>query len=107
MGTNYYVMVDVCKHCNRGERIHLGKSSCGWKFAVDMNEEYYKTFDEFLNFISREDIEITNEYGEEINYKDLMNTMESACDMKSHFDEYPRDKYADCRIVDLHKGGFS
>lgn len=36
MGTNYYVVTDVCvnacEHCSASERLHLGKTSAGWRF---------------------------------------------------------------------------
>lgn len=35
MGTNYYVLTDVCPHCGRpAERKHIGKSSAGWAFGL-------------------------------------------------------------------------
>jgi hypothetical protein len=34
MGTNYYLMTDVCPHCGRSEeKVHIGKSSAGWSFS--------------------------------------------------------------------------
>lgn len=32
MGTNYYVQAHTCPTCRRSERIHIGKSSVGWRF---------------------------------------------------------------------------
>lgn len=36
MGTNYYLTERApCEHCGRGDhRIHIGKSSAGWHFAL-------------------------------------------------------------------------
>src|SRR5450631_1105933 len=35
MGTNYYLQLPGCDHCNRaGDRLHIGKSSGGWCFAL-------------------------------------------------------------------------
>ncbi len=35
MGTNYYLVTDVCECCRRGaDRKHIGKSSAGWCFAL-------------------------------------------------------------------------
>ena len=34
MGTNYYVVENVCECCNRyDEKYHIGKSSGGWAFS--------------------------------------------------------------------------
>ncbi len=108
MGTNYYAKTNICKHCNRGEdNIHIGKSSMAWRFAVEIHEDYYKTFSEFLDFLDSDDIEIVNEYGKKVTFKELHDLIEAKCVGKSHFDGYPDSKYADCNIVDLYKGGFS
>lgn len=107
MGTNYYVRTDFCKECERFEKIHLGKSSAGWKFIVDVQELYYKTFQEFVEFIRKNDGNIYDEYNESISFDELMNKIESKKDGKSHCFIYEKDKYADCKEVDLHKGGFS
>ena len=32
MGTNYYHRTLICKHCNRYDERHIGKSSAGWQF---------------------------------------------------------------------------
>ena len=32
MGTNYYLYYNVCECCGRQDSIHIGKSSCGWRF---------------------------------------------------------------------------
>lgn len=40
MGTNYYVRQKPdCPTCKRpfDEEIHIGKSSCGWKFSMQLN----------------------------------------------------------------------
>lgn len=34
MGTNYYLTMDACPTCGRGEEIHIGKSSWGWCFLL-------------------------------------------------------------------------
>lgn len=40
MGTNYYLVRDVCPTCgHEGERLHIGKSSAGWCFALRVYPE--------------------------------------------------------------------
>ncbi|NCA67055.1 MAG: hypothetical protein EOM87_03210 [Clostridia bacterium] len=35
MGTNYYLHVNVCSHCNKPDEImHPGKKSFGWAFSI-------------------------------------------------------------------------
>lgn len=33
MGTNFYWIENQCPHCGRGEKIHIGKRSAGWRFS--------------------------------------------------------------------------
>lgn len=39
MGMNYYVEYDLCKHCGRVDRYHIGKSSYGWAFTLHIEPE--------------------------------------------------------------------
>ena len=40
MGTNYYLHKNTCDHCGRSdERIHIGKSSGGWCFALHVGDD--------------------------------------------------------------------
>ena len=86
MGTNYYGIriptegdkVKIKDAVDRGdwdvvrqltpERIHLGKSSGGWKFCFDHNNWEYFDKDELsvVHFINS--CSITDEYGRELNY---------------------------------------
>lgn len=63
MGTNYYLHRDVCPHCGRSaEKIHIGKSSSGWCFALVADE--FKTLGEWRD--AWKSGTIKNEYGEVI-----------------------------------------
>ena len=108
MGLNYYADTNICKHCKRGEHtIHIGKSSCGWKFAVEVHEEFYKSFEEFMTFINRKDVIITDEYDKVVTAKELMDKIESKKGGMSHLDNYPEYKYEECYMVDMQKGAFT
>lgn len=40
MGTNYYMTVNPCAHCGRGEQeLHIGKSSAGWMFSLNTHPD--------------------------------------------------------------------
>ena len=70
MGTNYYAKLNYCKECGRGDEIHLGKSSMGWKFSFQFNGgEYYKNVSEMKEWLKGKIIE--NEYGEKVPYKNF------------------------------------
>lgn len=55
MGTNYYLRYNYCPNCGRYEEKHLGKSSGGWRFLFQINEEVHN-FEEFKTFITKGEI---------------------------------------------------
>lgn len=60
MGTNYYLETDFCHCCGKPKsKIHLGKSSAGWKFLF-RKTRYVKSYEDFLEFIKKG--VIVNEY---------------------------------------------
>lgn len=74
MGTNYYLRVKdtifntennfFLKNKDKIKEalnLHIGKSSCGWKFLFQSYENI-KSFDEWVNIINGEDYEIYDEY---------------------------------------------
>lgn len=66
MGTNYYLLKNVCPTCGRPEeRLHIGKSSVGWAFGLHViPEEGIKTLDDWLPLMDAGVIE--DEYGTRI-----------------------------------------
>lgn len=92
MGTNYYVkrnkpadLTKFCKEFNNDwdsfytrikeiedEEIHLGKSSCGWRFLFHdcLQFHNYPEFEVFINSIGKEgpwkDYHIEDEYGDTV-----------------------------------------
>jgi len=84
MGTNYYLLKDVCKHCGRGDdKIHLGKCSSGWAFTFrgyrenDPNNGIdgvkVECIEDWLNLIRHTpNSKIVDEYGREENQEDFI-----------------------------------
>ena len=107
MGTNYYARINTCDKCKRHEEIHIGKSSFGWRFGVEIHEEYYKNTKELFDFLTQANVELFNEYGEQVAVKDFITLIENKKDCESHFKEYPDAKYADDKLCDLSIGEFS
>lgn len=91
MGTNYDAVYNRCECCGRAESVHIGKSSAGWRFAVEMHPELYKDWQEFEAFLRKEGVEIVNEYGEKCTPQELLERMEDKKDGQSHVD--PSDRY--------------
>jgi len=74
MGTNYYWIKDQCPTCGHRERLHIGKSSCGWKFAFHGTPEtrMYQDWVEKLNSGGT----IKNEYGKKVSVGDFLEMVE-------------------------------
>lgn len=101
MSCNFYARINICKICKRFNEIHLGKQSGGWKFAVEMNEGYYRDYKEFIQFIKRKDVKIIDEYGRKISQAVLIKGIKAHSKDKSHFEAYLPDKKIDCKEADL------
>lgn len=83
MGTNYYARKRLGRKpkefISKSTDIHIGKSSCGWRFNFQKYDNYYlklTNFDEYKNLILDKKYVIFNEYGHEVNPKDLLELIE-------------------------------
>lgn len=74
MGTNYYIRMNACPHCGRGdEDLHIGKSSGGWKFLFAKQEKHDLTDSaKWMEFIKKSDGKIYTEYSAPITAGDLI-----------------------------------
>lgn len=73
MGTNYYLKTDYCPCCGHPrKKIHLGKSSYGYKFLFCKSKKIHD-FKSFCEFLKTGVIE--NEYGEEIDEDFLLDEL--------------------------------
>lgn len=72
MGTNYYVSLDICAHCGRGDdRLHIGKSSAGWVFSLNTHPEHgIKSLSGWQNFLRGK--MIFDEYGSRVTLAELL-----------------------------------
>ncbi len=68
MGTNYYLHAKPCPHCGRSEpELHIGKSSCGWVFALHViPEEGIRDLPDWETRWLKPDSVIKDEYGREV-----------------------------------------
>ena len=108
MGTKYYAQINKCKVCGKpDDEIHIGKSSYGWRFNIQINFELYKDWREFVSFINRKDVKLYDEYKTEISPEDLLILIKSKKDFKSHLDTYQESNGFKCMFADLCEGEFS
>ena len=78
MGTNYYLeSTPPCKCCHRVHNgKHIGKSSAGWRFALRIYpEQGINTFYDWMKILSKEDVVIKNEYGDQVSFSDLVDNI--------------------------------
>lgn len=77
MGTNYYLKTNICEKCGRSDKIHIGKSSAGWCFALHVTESYedpqIQSLDDWKKLWSQPGTKIENEYGEEVTPDQMLN----------------------------------
>ena len=80
MGTNYYFYpFKQCPECGREvERVHIGKSSGGWCFALHvMPEEGVNTWSDWQDFFKNyKESYIKDEYGQRITVDELKSVVE-------------------------------
>ncbi len=56
MGTNYYLHINTCPHCNKPDDIiHIGKKSFGWAFTIRGHEN--------INWFKDQTIELFKDLG--------------------------------------------
>lgn len=82
MGTNYYVETEainhcpMCHRCDPGERLHIGKSSAGWVFAVHViPSRSINTLEDWKAFILANKCQIVDEYGGELSLEELLDVI--------------------------------
>jgi len=104
MGTNFYTKIIKCKYCKNSERVHLGKSSIGWKFTLQANGyRFYKNWDEMKEWLRGRPIK--DEYGKRISRADFIKWVESKqgtidpeCDYGSQMAVINGYKFYDCEF---------
>lgn len=86
MGCNFYAHIDVCECCNKpGEKIHIGKSSCGWSFSFHAIKDEYgcediTSYKDWLKILSQDKCKIFDEYDRECTLKDFLAMVEDKRD---------------------------
>lgn len=98
MGTNYYTFSDdPCDHCHGTgkQKVHIGKSSMGWKFIFTPFRKSYESWKEFLlNRI------IKDEYGDRHKPEEFFELVENkqkaaTVNYEKDFPEWREHEYED------------
>lgn len=76
MGTNYYLLEDVCPHCNReASRKHIGKSSGGWCFSLHVepkDHEFPQSLEQWIELWSIPGNKIEDEYRQPVDPAEML-----------------------------------
>lgn len=96
MGCNYYAIPKTPKKCDccsqplpdeELDRVHIGKSSAGWKFMFHAAPDKYRTFGQLRAWLK--DYKIVDEYGEHKTHEEFFYMVEvKQQSEKSHHAEY-------------------
>lgn len=112
MGTNYYLQPKPpCDCCGREyERKHIGKSSCGWVFALRVYpDDGIHDLDDWLPLFTQPGARIKDEYGADVPPLDMVMAIIS----RSHRDGLQRSTVKGTVVKagrgtwDCHTGDFS
>jgi len=113
MGTNFYAHTDVCKCCNRPrEKMHIGKSSMGWTFSFHAIKDLYDyedivSYKDWLKILSKKNVKIYDEYGEECLLKDFLAMVEDRRDATNNHAIMCKDDEYDNSFLDEEGNSFS
>ena len=118
MGTNYYAVKKVSDENKKRiiellmddkydefeslykdeiQKVHIGKSSCGWKFLFNYNGfKYYDLNRDSINeFLTRDDVKLYDEYGSEVSvdkFWEMVDLKSNGIDNKEYYQRY-HDSY--------------
>lgn len=82
MGTNFYLETDFCPCCGKPKnKIHLGKSSVGWKFLFKKSD-LIQNYNDFLKVIKQG--VIVDEYDENISELEMIKLIQRKQKEKAH-----------------------
>lgn len=87
VGTNYYVDApscpNACEHCSESERIHIGKSSVGWRFLFYAEPEWPRE-QAFAHWVRRAlSGPVVDEYGRACSLAELLDLTHGKLDSKT------------------------
>lgn len=93
MGTNYYYFKKPdCKCCGRNDApLHIGKSSCGWCFALHVDHCVgINSLDDWKKMFAKKGALIKDEYGDKIGSVEMLQII---CNRSGQADKYPNHFY--------------
>lgn len=90
---NFEIAKDELNELIKETKIHIGKSSYGWKFVFNHNNKKYYELNRksIIDFINQDDIRIEDEYGKEIYLADfwkMVREKENGLDNEQYYTKY-------------------
>ena len=94
MGTNFYMLVNPCTKCGKpDEKVHIGKSSFGWKFLFQGHT--FKTLKDWERTLRMNIIQ--DEYGSPVPFEELSAKIHSHQGGRTHHEEHAKAGYTEDR----------
>ena len=84
MGTNYYLERTCPISDSVTERLHIGKSSYGWKFLFNSNNGVNKSFSDWRAILELRSNQIVDEYGKRISLYEFYTIIHEKQSHKDH-----------------------
>lgn len=96
MSTNYYAF-GPHKGTDDGDAgLHIGKKSVGWRFTFRAHPHLQlSSFGSWVDYLSRPDVEIADEYGSEVSLPEMIATMSQTHDSEGPLRDH--SEFADDR----------
>lgn len=96
MGTNYYFEENKCESCGKADhKLHIGKSSAGWTFVFS-GTDLIKSWEEWERYLTRNKGRIVDEYGQELDLKNLKDIIfNRGDDLWNHAERHPEGNWVD------------
>lgn len=108
MGTNYYAHLDACPTCGKGEEMHIGKSSGGWRFMFHIYPERgINSWASWQAKLRLSRAPIKDEYGKTHTLEDFHRLVESKAAGQCHACDYPQHASHDSDHNTIIEGEFS
>ncbi|MFD8142499.1 hypothetical protein [Streptomyces sp. NPDC059708] len=76
MSTNYHAFGPFPGGDAAGQGLHIGQTAAGWRFLFRAHpEQGLTTLDDWLQLLGREEVCIRNEYGRDVSFGEMRQTM--------------------------------
>lgn len=85
MGMNYYLLENCCDKCGRSDKLHIGKSSWGWAFALHIDKsENLTCLRDWQERWSKPGVKLVDEEDREVSVGEMERIITKRVNVKRH-----------------------